>query len=672
MSNVLTAIVNADGRSFTKTLSQLEAQLKAFQNGLKNAGSVESFQRLTRAVEATQSRINALKSVGNPLRPIVGGANEAQQSLINLGRVVQDAPFGFLGIANNLNPLIEGFGRTSKAAGGFGGAMKAVGSQLLGAGGLSLGISLVSSALILFGDKLFGGSKQANALNESLKGLSSQFADEATKLTALVGVIKNQNTSRQDQKNAIQALNEQYGPYLKNLGIEEVGVGNVTKAYDALIESLLKQAVVKGLQEQISQQVEETAKKIISLQIEQENQSARAASASKKRLTDEQQKRLNLTRSLQMQNGVVRDGVLAQAQANNEQAASIAQTTTFEARIGRLTGKLKEQLAPLLNLTNQFEDLGIKLSDTKKGDKFFDDTLKKAKELDEFFSKTAFPVHFDFDPTASKDEILKKALDFIRTALASPAIAFRENIPVSLGLKLDIDRRILTDEVANKVPETFEQVRKEFVKNFEGLAAAKLLDLNLRLNIKISQEFEAKLKAQLDSINGVIKDSFAGAFEAIGEDLGNLLSGKDITGGIIDVLATALQQIGKILIVYGGIKARIDALLKSLKISGPLAIGLGIAAIAAGQLIKSLSRNVAGFRALGGPVVAGKDYIVGERGPELFRAPGNGSIVPNSALRSSGSWMGGMKLTGTLTNVLRGKDILQVLTLEQLSQGRTT
>jgi len=38
-----------------------------------------------------------------------------------------------------------------------------------------------------------------------------------------------------------------------------------------------------------------------------------------------------------------------------------------------------------------------------------------------------------------------------------------------------------------------------------------------------------------------------------------------------------------------------------------------------------------GFRAEGGPVSAGKAYVVGERGPEMFVPRGSGSIVPNGA-----------------------------------------
>lgn len=39
--------------------------------------------------------------------------------------------------------------------------------------------------------------------------------------------------------------------------------------------------------------------------------------------------------------------------------------------------------------------------------------------------------------------------------------------------------------------------------------------------------------------------------------------------------------------------------------------------------------GVAGARAKGGPVRAGSTYLVGEQGPELWQAPGNGRIIPN-------------------------------------------
>ncbi len=56
------------------------------------------------------------------------------------------------------------------------------------------------------------------------------------------------------------------------------------------------------------------------------------------------------------------------------------------------------------------------------------------------------------------------------------------------------------------------------------------------------------------------------------------------------------------------------------------------AAGALNNMRSSSSSSGIGGRATGGPVEAGRAYVVGERGPELFVAPANGVIVPNHAL----------------------------------------
>ena len=53
------------------------------------------------------------------------------------------------------------------------------------------------------------------------------------------------------------------------------------------------------------------------------------------------------------------------------------------------------------------------------------------------------------------------------------------------------------------------------------------------------------------------------------------------------------------------------------------------------SLFSGLGSLFSGARASGGPVDGGQTYLVGENGPELFKAPQSGSIVPNSALGSS-------------------------------------
>jgi hypothetical protein len=51
---------------------------------------------------------------------------------------------------------------------------------------------------------------------------------------------------------------------------------------------------------------------------------------------------------------------------------------------------------------------------------------------------------------------------------------------------------------------------------------------------------------------------------------------------------------------------------------------------------------VPGARAVGGPVMAGAPYVVGERGPELFVPSGPGTVIPNNRLGGSGGGIGGV------------------------------
>ncbi len=51
-----------------------------------------------------------------------------------------------------------------------------------------------------------------------------------------------------------------------------------------------------------------------------------------------------------------------------------------------------------------------------------------------------------------------------------------------------------------------------------------------------------------------------------------------------------------------------------------------------GGFLGALGGLFGGGRASGGPVTGGRTYLVGERGPELFTASSNGSIVPNHQL----------------------------------------
>ena len=63
------------------------------------------------AATAANSDAAISKAANGIGKTLPAGANQATNALTNLGRVVQDAPFGFIGIANNINPLLESLQR---------------------------------------------------------------------------------------------------------------------------------------------------------------------------------------------------------------------------------------------------------------------------------------------------------------------------------------------------------------------------------------------------------------------------------------------------------------------------------------------------------------------------------------------------------------------------------
>ena len=76
-------------------------------------------------------------------------AKSSRIALTNLSLVVQDLPFGFIGIQNNLPFVIKSFQDLSKETGGTANALKSLGSQLIGPGGLFFAFSAVTTGLTL-------------------------------------------------------------------------------------------------------------------------------------------------------------------------------------------------------------------------------------------------------------------------------------------------------------------------------------------------------------------------------------------------------------------------------------------------------------------------------------------------------------------------------------------
>ena len=109
---------------------------------------------------AAQLQVEAAKTKNNA----TSGLNNA--ILLETGRLASDASYGFQGMANNIGQLLSLFQISAKNAGGFGAALKQVGSQILGTGGILIAVQLMISFLPKL-ERWF--NKTSNAAEEAAK-----------------------------------------------------------------------------------------------------------------------------------------------------------------------------------------------------------------------------------------------------------------------------------------------------------------------------------------------------------------------------------------------------------------------------------------------------------------------------------------------------------------------
>ncbi len=235
------------------------------------------------------------------VKKTVTSSGQATLALSNLGRVASDAPFGFIAIANNIEPLIQSFQSLSKQSGGTGGALKALAGSLAGPGGLLLGFSLVSSAVTIaiqkYGsvgkavDALFGNytkldaqilksAKSYEKFNESLR-TTQEISDQEeggtrgliVRVQALAAIVNDQTKSYNERNTALRTLAEINKTHFGELKIEEGLVKNLEERVRAYTKSIVDSAKAKGFEAEIGKtavQLREQERLLESLRIQRD------------------------------------------------------------------------------------------------------------------------------------------------------------------------------------------------------------------------------------------------------------------------------------------------------------------------------------------------------------------------------------------------------------------
>jgi hypothetical protein len=178
--------IDLDVSGLQAELIKSQNELRKFQSQLKASTDTTEIAKLTASITILDDKIGHL---GTRMGDVKKPTGDATQSLVNLSRIAQDAPYGFIGIANNLNPLLESFQQLSKKSDGAGGALKSMVAGLTGPAGIGLALGVVSSLVVAFGDdisnfvqKLFDAGSATKEMKTAISGIGGEFTSAVEKV----------------------------------------------------------------------------------------------------------------------------------------------------------------------------------------------------------------------------------------------------------------------------------------------------------------------------------------------------------------------------------------------------------------------------------------------------------------------------------------------------------
>jgi hypothetical protein len=235
------------------------ADVQGLERGLQAAGqSIQRFDAVTKKSTASIAQANT--------------------SLTNLARVAQDAPFGFIAIANNLDPLVSSLQNLSRESGGTGKAILSLGSALIGPAGLALGFSVASSAITTLIQKYgsFGAAVQAltgslsdqakaqNIINKELTDNIGQYTQQIAQLSTLASLSQDVSIGYEQQAKASKLLRQEVDGIVVSQDLaknkqEELSAGTI----DYAKKVIAARVTLQGFNQVIGQTATEYAKAVV-------------------------------------------------------------------------------------------------------------------------------------------------------------------------------------------------------------------------------------------------------------------------------------------------------------------------------------------------------------------------------------------------------------------------
>ncbi len=648
-------------------IGTLNAQLKQLKVSLQQATSEEEVARLNAQLEQTSAELTRINSLGKTVattsvksfdkfRVSAGAANG---SAIAFNRVIQDAPFGIIGVGNNIQQLAEQFSALRITTGSTGSALSTFFKSLLtGSNLLVLGISVATSAFTAYQLGLFDTAEETKevvsetdrfneALNNVIKSLNDvdsarlkankSAAEEVSEVQLLNSVLNNTSKSENERLIVYNKLLEKYPKIIGNITKEKALTEGLGEAYNLLISSIRERASLEAITDVFA----DVAKERIELIVKERKETLlqNALLERKSELTK------NITSLSKSNNNVTARGTTTTtgfSEALSRNQAELASVNEELSLLGNVSMKatekaLQENSGTLTILNEQYGGLNQALADlsdgkpektinrTKESLSQLSDSLTILGKVRENFFGESLAAFFSRDlksadiagPVQGASMIYTKNLEAIREQLT------------------------LFEESLNQVGLTSAQVFKAIsLGSAQGFNS--LIEFILAL-AKSQQAFDESVKILENGIENTLGDVAFAIGNALGEGTNALQAGgAALLGGI----ARILNELGQYAIGVGITLEKIKIALKTL--NGPIAIAAGVALIALAGFVSSQANRLSGRfggggggspsagtgstftnrREFGGPVSKGRAYIVGERRPELFVPNTNGVIVP--------------------------------------------
>lgn len=238
-------------------------------------------QRYTKLIPQTEKNLTRLnkqyKQLGGGAAIGAKGIQKLDKStkgavptLTSFSQVIQDAPYGIRGVANNITQLTSQFGYLSKNAGGSKAALKAMLGTLTGPAGILLAVSAITSLMVSYGDSLDFTTGITGKLAKATADYTGSAKAEILALNQLLSIAKDENKSKDVRNGALKEINKNYSKYLGNLDLESLKTDKVKESIDRLTKSLLIQAKIKGVADLIEEESKSNAEDLISLDLKRQ------------------------------------------------------------------------------------------------------------------------------------------------------------------------------------------------------------------------------------------------------------------------------------------------------------------------------------------------------------------------------------------------------------------